>query len=163
MTANIQAQMSVQLNATKQLVTSDPTATSPSLLMNLGAFSATWNNGSSPNALDAWSGHVALSSGAATIDLTNLTQLGLSTVVNATGNKIRAIMVQADSANANPISIGTGGTNGYSSIGVLSVLNANDIAIRTAVAAIAVDSTHKTLDLAGTGTQGCEVLIVFGS
>lgn len=163
MATSINASLSISFSVQKSVSNSDPTASSPSLQLNLKAPSVTWNASTTPNGLDAWSGHVVLTSGAATIDLTNLTQSGLSTVINATGNKLRAIMVMPDSTNVNPISVATGASNGYPSIGTVSVLNAGDVLVRRTTQSVAVSSSLKTLDFAGTGAQGCEVLLVFGS
>lgn len=168
-TVSINATMAVSLQCQKQVTSSaDPTATPTNLGLDLsviapGAFRANWTPSSTPDGTDAWSGQVALSAGAATIDLTNLTQANLSTVVNATGKKIRAICVLADANNANVIAIGTGASNGYTGIGTISALNAGDIALHTGQGSTAIDGTHKTLDLAGTGSQILNILIVFGT
>lgn len=167
MTSSITATLAASLTCSKSSVTTDPTATNPTIQMNLGkinnaAFNIGWSSTSSPDGEDAWSGQVALVAGVATIDLTNLTQTGLSVPVDATGKKVRAICVLADSGNANVIAIGVGASNGYTGIGTISALNPGNMAIHTCQGSIAVDGTHKTLDFAGTGTQKLDILIVFG-
>lgn len=168
-TVSINATMGVSLQCQKQVTnTADPTATPANIGLDLssinpGAFRASWNSGTTPDGEDAWSGQIALSSGAATIDLTNLTQTNLSTVINATGKKIRVIALLADANNANVIAIGTGASNGYAGIGTISALLAGNMTIRTCNGSTAIDGTHKTLDLAGTGSQILNILIIFGS
>lgn len=167
MTSTINSTLSVSFLTQKTVTTSDPTATAPAISMNLqtsnpSAFTKNYTATSPIDAQEAWSGHVTLSSGAATLDLTALTQVGLATAVNATGMKLRAIQVLADAANANPISVGTGGSNGYDQAGVLSKINAGDLVTKILNSATAIDGTHKTLDIAGTGSQGCSIHMVFG-
>jgi hypothetical protein len=167
MTSTINSTLSVSFLTQKTETTSDPTATAPAISMNLqtaqpSAFTKNYTATSTIDGQEAWSGHVTLSSGAATLDLTALTQVGLATTVNATGMKLRAIQVLADAANANPISVGTGGTNGYDQVGVLSNIKAGDLETRISNSVTAIDGTHKTLDIAGTGSQGCTIHMVFG-
>lgn len=152
----------------KQSTTGDPTDPSVSLNLNLAnilnsAFSQSWNSNTIPDGTEAWSGTVSLTAGAATIDMTNLTQAGVSPAINANTMHVRAIVVLADSANANAIQIGTGASNGWTGIGVVSNILATNIRLLTCFGTIAVDGTHKTLDFAGTGTQKCYVLILFGT
>lgn len=168
MSSSINATLGISLSCQKQETTTDPTASSPTLSLNLqpinpAAFAQLWNAATTPDGEEAWTGQITLSAGVATIDLTSLTQIGLSTAVNATGLKVRAICLLPDAANANPIQIGTGASNGYTGIGVISALNAGNVLARTCAGAAAIDGTHKTLDLAGTGSQKLNILIVFGN
>ena len=169
MTTAIQAQMSITLNGTKSVSSADATAQggasiAPDLSLILPkAFNTQWNATSNPDGTDLWSGEVDLIAGAASIDLTNLTQAALNSVVNATGKHIRAIAVLADAANADSIKIGTGASNGYVGIATLDQILAGQIRVATQIGAAAVDATHKTLDVAGTGTQKLYVLIIFGT
>lgn len=164
MTANVSTTLSLVCQVTKQNIVSDPSASNPTILMDLKIPAQSWSSSSSPiNSTQAWSGHIALVSGAATIDLTNLTQLSFSGTIDTTGLKLRSIAVLADSGNANVISIGTGASNGYPSIGVISQIANGDPVIRICNNSVAVDGTHKTLDLAGTGTQGCSIILTFGA
>ena len=163
MTTTINAAFNLTASASKGITTTDPTASSPGTQMNLGSYQQNFNAATTPNGLDCWSGHVALSGGVATIDLTSVLQVSLNVTFNGTGLKLRYFEIVPDSTNVNPIQVGTGATNGYGALGVQSAMNAGDIRFGTTTGATAVGSTNKTLDFAGTGTQGCEVLLVFGS
>lgn len=165
----IQASMTISAAVNKKVLDdADPTTAGVSLNLNLAsilnaAFKKSWNPNTIPNGLDAWSGAVTLTAGAATIDLTNLVQVGLDDPVDATGLFLRMVVVLADANNANVIAIGVGASNGYPSIGTISKLNAGNVAVHTCQGSVAVDGTHKTLDLAGTLAQKMYVLLLFGN
>lgn len=163
MTASISGSLTINASVSKSVTTNDPTATPPSLTLSIGNLSNSWNSTSTPNGLDAWSGLVTMTSGTATIDLTSLTQAGLAGTISMSGFKMRYIQVQPSTGNAAPISVAVGASNGYPSFGTIAVLNPGDMAARTTVLAIAVDGTHKTIDITGTGADSMEILVVFGS
>jgi len=162
-TTTIKASLLITLTCNKSQSLGDPTAGLVTVPQNLGNVAQTWDASTNPNGLDSWSGLVAMTAGTATIDLTALAQAGLSTTVNATGLKLRAIEVQASPGNAAPIEVQPGASNGYPSVGTISALGPGDIAVKTTSSAVAVDSTDKTITITGTGTDSCELLLVFGS
>lgn len=105
-----------------------------------------------------------LTAGAASIDLTALVGTNAA-VVTGLGLKVQAIKVAALTTNENPLTIATGAANGYAlggadfsvalQPGQEFVMFGND-----ATPDIAADA--KTLDLAGTGTEGVNVIVVMG-
>lgn len=105
-----------------------------------------------------------LSAGAATINLAALTGTNGATV-DLTGLKVQIISIEAKAANANPITIVPGASNGIDLFGASSSITlqpgqrfmwfGND-------AAPDVASGDRTLDLSGTGSQGLNIIIVAG-
>ena len=164
MTTTISATMNQVLKVMETLGNSDPTvAQNPSYQGNLGLSSQRYDAGTTPDGTAYWSGHVNLVAGALSIDLTSLLQVATGFTKDMTGLKLREFQCIADHTNSNPMSIGTGATNGYAELGTLSNLKADSAVMRHCVGASAVDGTHKTLDLAGVGTDGMSILMVFGA
>lgn len=120
--------------------------------------------GSGPVATKAFHGTVPLVAGALTLDLTALVDPTIADPIDMTGLKLKFLQVIADSGNANAITIAPGASNGYTGwVGADGLsLNASDQEMLVRNAGIAVDSTHKTLDLAGTGTQSATLVMLFG-
>lgn len=162
-TTSINASMTISMQSNKSQNLGDPTAGVVSQQQNLGTISSSWAPNSTPNGKDSWSGSVVMSSGTATIDLTSLTQLGLSTAVDMTGLKLRAIKFLAPVGNAATVEIQPGASNGYSSVGIVSAIAPGDGGARTALAATAVSPTNKTITVTGTGADSVELLMIFGS
>jgi hypothetical protein len=162
MTSVVSTTLVAQLKSTKQVSTGDTTATPPTINLDLGTPAANFTNSTTIDAQEVVSTHVVMSGGIGTIDLTNVQQLGISPNVNFTGMKLRAIQVFADAANTHPISIATGATYGYTQAGTIGPLNAGGHATHYLPGTTAVDATHKTLDVTGTGAEGLEVHLVFG-
>ena len=120
--------------------------------------------GSTPDVEFVYHGTVAMSGGAATIDLTALTNAKGETIAS-TGKKVRAIYIVPTSTNANAITVKVGASNGYTLFGAAwSVILAADqyLLAYLGVSAPDVASGVRTIDLAGTTTQSVELLIVFG-
>lgn len=126
--------------------------------------SATLNASSTPPATQCAYFSKALSSGAATIDLTALTGTNGSTV-DFTGLKVQCAKFKNPSTNANPITVTFGAATGYLlggaawkfilSPGMEIVVFGND-------ATPDVTSLLKHIDLAGTGSQALQVSLVAG-
>lgn len=106
----------------------------------------------------------ALTAGAATIDLTNMTGTD-GDAVTGLGLKLQILKLRNKSTNAGAITITDGLSNGYIGLG-------NSFLLELGVGAHAlfflndtaddVGASVKTLDLAGTGTDVLEVIAVFG-
>jgi hypothetical protein len=91
-----------------------------------------------------------LTSGAATLDLTNLGG------VDGAGKVLACLMVAAPATNGNPITIAKGATNGYAGLGATwsaVVAPGQDARFYAVPAAAVIGNTNKTLDLTGTGAQ----------
>ena len=106
----------------------------------------------------------ALSAGAATIDLTSLVGPG-GAAVTLNGKKVRLIRFSNPSTNANSITVAKGAANGYTGLGSsfsVTVPPGGDVTFYDGGGGVAVDATHKTLDLTGTGSQVLNVSVVGG-
>lgn len=121
-------------------------------------------SGQAPLATKAFPVLVTLVAGAATLDLTALTN-GDQTE-DMTGLSLMELQAIAHPDNANPITIAPGASNGYSGwVGTngLKLTTANDQnKIGPLYGGILVDGTHKTIDIAGTGTQKVYIAMLFG-
>lgn len=106
-----------------------------------------------------WSGTVTLTAGALTLDMTALTRSPLATV-DLTGLEILAIHIKAASTNTQLVTIVPGASNGYTALGLgLSLLASNEAVIHMPTG-VAIDSTHKTLDLASAyATASADIVI----
>jgi|SRR6185312_9312151 len=109
----------------------------------------------------------ALTAGAATIDLTALPGLNADEVVNGNGLKVQLVKFKNPSANANKITISQGASNAYRLDGAtnwtISLAPGQSAGpFYLDAASDVISSTHKTIDLAGTGTQTLQVAVVMG-
>ena len=106
----------------------------------------------------------ALTAGAATIDLTNL--LGVNgAVVDGTGLKVQILKIKNKAESANPISIAPGASNGYDIFGAdfkVTLQPGQEATLYGNDATPDIAAEDKTLDLAGTGAQECEIIVVMG-
>lgn len=106
----------------------------------------------------------ALSSGSATINLAALAGTNGATV-DLTGLKVQAIKFKAKAANANPITLTEGASNGYelAGNGWTVVLKAGqEFVFYGNEQTPDVASGARTIDLSGTGSQSVEVSVVAG-
>jgi len=106
----------------------------------------------------------ALSSGTATIDLTNLSGTNGGTI-DGTGLKVQCFLATNKSTNENSITISKGASNGYGLGGdswshQLEV--GQSILIYGNESADDISGSAKTIDLSGTGTEILQVGIVMG-
>jgi hypothetical protein len=129
------------------------------------------NATSTPPVVDGSYLQYLLSSGAVTIDLTNLVDV-LGRALNASGYKIRGIKIQPLPTNANPITIAKGASNGYTGFGSSFQVTLPAPVANTPLpeflwydggAGTAVSGSVKTLDISGTGTQGIQFAIDWGT
>jgi hypothetical protein len=108
----------------------------------------------------------ALTSGAATIDLTALPGITVDETVNGTGLQVQFIKFVNPSTNANKMTIGKGMTSGYQLDGATtwSIVLAPGMSalINTNSASDVIASGKKTIDIAGTGVQPLTVEILMG-
>jgi hypothetical protein len=110
-----------------------------------------------PLATKTWHGQVALTAGAATIDLTALVDPILGTI-SMSGLKLLGIHATPDSGNAHTIGISAGASNGYSGWGAI----VDNGALGPLPYTSAIDGTHKNLDIAGNGTEKLNLILLFG-
>ncbi len=109
-----------------------------------------------------------LSSGSGTIDLTTLPGDGADTeTVDGSGLKVQALMLTNPSTNANKIVASNGASNPYRIDGAttawsITLAPGQSVLLRLGDAGDDVGSSHKTIDLAGTGSQTLKVRVVLG-
>lgn len=123
-----------------------------------------YNSGSTPDAEMVYSGTVTLGSGTATLDLTNIANSEGDTIVS-TAHKPRAIKIIAASDNDNVITVSKGASNGYTGLGTsfsIGLLAGESFLSIFGTAVVDISGTVKTLDFAGTGSQTCDIFILFG-
>jgi hypothetical protein len=108
---------------------------------------------------------VTLTAGAATIDLTAI-PTNRGGTIDGTGKKVRAFKFRAPSDNTGgAISVAAGASNGLAMAGSDFKYNVGiDCEVQGYLkdTSTAIDATHKTLDLAGTGTDALDVIFVLG-
>lgn len=106
----------------------------------------------------------ALAAGVATIDLTALVGTN-GQAVDGTGLRVEALKVRNPLANANPITIKIGASNGYDGFGTtfaLTLAPGATALLKPLDAGSDIGATKKTLDLTGTLVQALDVLVVLG-
>jgi len=108
---------------------------------------------------------VTMSTGAATLDLTALVDATLSSNIDMTGLKLKMLRLKVPSTNANSVTVAPGASNGYTGwVGSGGVtLSPKDSFSKVCHGGIAVDGTHKTIDITGTGSQVIDVVMLFGT
>lgn len=109
----------------------------------------------------------ALSGGAATIDLTSLPGLETTDTVSFNTLKVQQMKLQNPSTNANKIVASNGATNPYRLDGattawIITLAPGQSVLLNLANAGDTVGSSHKTIDLAGTGSQALNVEMTAG-
>jgi len=118
-----------------------------------------------PNVAQGWSGEVTLSGGAATLDLTNL-PFGNLPDINAIGQALRLIAIQADSGNTAALAVKPGASNPYPGwVGANGLsLNANDQQVLGPLwSGAAIGSGAKTIDFTSPMPAAlAQVFILFG-
>lgn len=113
------------------------------------------------------SGTKALSSGTATLDLTALPGITADETITFSGLKVQFVFLRNLSTNANKISITKGASNGYcfdaGETTQTIILDPGACCFfRIPDSAPDVGSGKKTLDLAGTGAQVLEYILIAG-
>ena len=122
------------------------------------------NGASSPPVTQCAFFSKALSTGAATIDLTALTGTNGATV-DCSGLKVQVFKAKNPSTNANQIAVTFGASNGYLLGGAawkLTLQPGMEITVYGSDQTPDVGGSSKTIDIAGTGSQALEVSIVAG-
>lgn len=107
---------------------------------------------------------LAMTAGAATIDLRNLVGVN-GGAQDGNGLKVQAIIFRGKSDNANPITVAYGASNGYALLGSSFTFDLKPGQMLMAFlneAAPDINSSAKTIDISGTGSQVLEYQLVMG-
>jgi len=126
--------------------------------------SATLNAGTTPPATTFAAFQQALTSGAATIDLTNVTGTNGATV-NFTGLKLQLVKLRNPITNANTITIAKGASSGYALGGSafsITLQPGEEWTYKGVDTSPDVGGSSKHLDLSGTAAQALDVYLVGG-
>lgn len=132
----------------------------------IDAAGGTRNAGTTPAAVDGWSDRRALVAGADSIDLAALTgAAGLAK--SAVGYKLQNIRIRPLDANSNPITFAKAAVEGYSLFGdadgELTLYPGMDVNIDcNGKLAEIVNNTNDKIDVSGTGTEGYDIILVWG-
>lgn len=156
--------MNVTVTETLETNVGGLSSTARSVTHNGYNSSRTINSGSAQPATKVASFEKDLSGGAATIDLTSITGTNGATV-NLNGLKVQAFKVKAKSANANPITLTEGASNGYELLGAswtIILQPSQEVLVWGHDSTPDVSGTTKTIDMSGTDTQGVEIIVVAG-
>jgi len=123
---------------------------------------ATIDASSAVPATKVYAAEIALSGGAYTIDLSSLATL--QETLDATGLKVQAIKLINKAGNA-VMTFSEGAANGYALLGAswtLDLLAGQEAQFYLNEAAPDVAAGDKTIDVAGTGTESFQVILVLG-
>lgn len=109
----------------------------------------------------------AMTSGAATIDLTALPGKTADETVSGSGLKVQLMKLRSLSTNANKITVTKGASNGYGldasgDTWTIPLSPGQSVLLWGDAANITIDGTHKTIDISGTGAQVLEISVVMG-
>jgi len=163
--------LSVQASVTSSIFATEtldlPGSSSPTVKLDAFKLTQSYNADSTPAASAIVSFVVTLTAGAATINLVALP--GTQGTLDATGLKIRDFWFrnrrEDGSDNSNPVTITPGASNGYNIFGSASglmTLQPGDVAHWTPMYAQTVASGDRNIDLAGTGTDSFQCVILLG-
>lgn len=142
---------------------------SANVLGNANDLSVLLDSNSVPAPSKVAVGTLTLSGGAGTLDFSSLTELN-GVALDVTGGTYKLLAYRFRNKGANQMSISKGASNGLAAaLGTLAIiLPALTSTVPSQVSAllgagVTVDSTHKTLDVAGTGTQTLDYELLFGA
>lgn len=124
--------------------------------------SATYTSSTTPKCKEAAAIEVALSGGAATIDLAAIA--GTIANIDGSGDNILAIKFKNRTGNA-VMTISEGATNGYALLGTgftFKLLADQSATFFLDNSSPDIGATDKTIDIAGTGTEVIDVILVTG-
>lgn len=160
-TVKYQADVTVE----ETLASGVPAQSSGSLIIHNGYNTTdTLNASSTPPATKVVAIEQALTAAAATVDLTSMTGTnGLA--VDGTGLRVQCLKFRNKSVNAAVMSIAEGAATGYDGFGTgfdIELKPGAEVTVNTNDAGTDISGTNKHLDLAGTGVEVAELVIVMG-
>lgn len=157
----LSTQIQLKVTTTETLTGDDLIANSQ--LIHSGYDTDTTLTGSTtPDVTKAAYQTVALSGGAATVDLTSLLLNGQAVTLD--GLQPRAFHFK--NTGAADMTIAKGASNGFTGLGAsfsVTLKTGQEVAFYLSTNATAVSSTVKTLDLSGTGTDTLQLSVVAGT
>lgn len=160
----VTAAYTLSCNVTEELADAFLAASQRNVLHNGLSFTGSLNSSTQIPATKVVSGSLALTAGAGTLDLRALTGTN-GGAVDLNGLKIQLLLVRAKAANANAITLGEGAANGYELLGngwTVTLQPGQALYLFGNEQAPDVAAAARTIDLAGTGTQGVDFIVVAG-
>lgn len=160
----VSAALNMGLTMVKELTGQADAASSSKRKITFDQFNKTGNYTptSSLTASDGIAQKIALSSGAKTLDLTNLPDINGGTVTG-NGKKVRAVLLRNLTGNADMTFV-QGASNGYGLLGssFSFTLKADQVMLLWLEnGAPSVGGSAKTIDITGTGAQYFEIEVLF--
>lgn len=159
---SVSAQVTMKCKVTETLTDGSLASNGNSVIHDSYGLASTIKSDSVVPATKVSAGVIALSAGAKTLDLTALTGTNGSSVT-ALGLKLQVWLLKNLGANA--MTFSEGASNGYAALGAAFsfILAQNQMAqFYLADSAPDVASGDKTIDVAGTGSQTFQNVMVFG-
>ncbi len=109
----------------------------------------------------------AMSGGAATIDLTAMANDSDGGTVDFTGLKVCCLTIAAPDSNSNKVTVGNGASNGFcldssETAWSISLDPGDEVQFMISESTPDVASGKKTIDIAGTGSQVCNIGVSAG-
>lgn len=153
-----------QLTVVETLSVGVPAATTPSITHSGYNTTDKANASSTPPASKAVANSYAMTAGAKTLDLTALVGTNGATVDGST-LKLNYAKFINPSTNTGSIVVKFGASNAYllgSDSAWRHTLKPGDEVLYKGTANPTIDSTHKNIDISGTGTESIEVVLVMG-
>ena len=159
---SVSASLRAEVTVTETLETNVDGASNPIVTHNGFNQKKTLDADSTPPITRVYDDQVALVAGAKTLDFTSLGATGGGTF-SASGLKLQAMLFV--NAGAAAMTISPGASNGYVPFG-----SSNSVVVPAGGYAkfywpdtlADIDGTHKTIDIAGTGTQEFQIVLLFG-
>ena len=163
--------MSIQADITSQIFVIEtldlPGSGRPVVRHDAFKLTQSYSDTTTPVGSKVVSGIIALTAGAATLNLAALA--GTQGTIDGTGLKVRSFWIknlrEDGTANANSVTIGPGASNGYNVFGSASglvTLGPGDVAHWTPQAAQTIASGDRNIDFAGTGTDSFQFVLILG-
>lgn len=137
---------------------------------SIGADTSTLNASSTPAATKQFSDTIALTAGAATLDLKSLAGPA-GTTVNFDGLKVQLVKLKCPSTNSGGITVNAkDDVTGYNLFGTDNAAVTEKVEVMPGGVVMLyhddeledVDATHKDITFAGTGTDGIQVMLTAG-
>lgn len=131
---------------------------------NLFNSSASLSGSTTPPATTVAAFELALVAGAGSIDLRALSGTNGATI-DGNGLKVQVLKIKAKATNENVISVAVGASNGYELAGAdfkITLQPGQEFLFYGNDETPDIADADKVLDVAGTGTQGLDVIVVMG-
>lgn len=160
MAASVSVQYTGIVQVTETLATALSSA--PVIVFDTLNKTNTYGSASTPAVSKDAVNSIAMTTGAVTLDLTNMAGTN-GVIVN--GNSFKIQMVKFQNPSVNPITIKNGASNGYLLGGVawsITIPSGGEFQMYLANVSQTISGTTKNIDISGTGSDSLNYIIVMG-